>query len=335
MSERTAPRAHPVWLMRQAGRYLPEYRRIRQSVSSFWDLCMRPDLAAEITLQPLARFDLDYAIVFSDILVIARALGCEVDFAPEGLRLSAVRALKDVNSDKAVKAACYGPVYDALAMVRARLSPGKRLIGFAGGPWTLACYMTSGADTKDRQCAAKLWACEDPQGFQTFLRILADEVAAHLIRQLKAGADTVQIFDSLAGTLPDVFFDKVVLEPTQYIVRRVREAVADAQIIGFPRQASLAAYQRYAEFSGVDVVSLDTAVPMGWAARTLPGVTLQGNLDPVLLLAGSEALRAGVRDILTAAGDHPLIFNLGHGVLPETPVAHVEQLIALVKGKTA
>ncbi len=300
-------------------------------MDSFWELCQNPGLASEVSLQPLKRFDLDYAIVFSDILVIAKAFGCSVAFSSDGLRLSEIRALSDIHKDADARIACYAPVYETLAKIRAILAPEKRLIGFAGGPWTLACYMSSGANARDRQIAAKLWAYRKPQEFQKFLQLLAEEVAAHLIAQLQAGADTVQIFESLAGNLPDAFFDRFVLEPTQYIVRRIRDVVSDAQIIGFPRQASLKSYARFAERSGVDVVSLDTAVPMDWAVQAIPGCSLQGNLDPAALLAGGRALEDAVASILHQTDGHRLIFNLGHGVLPETPVAHVAKLIGLVK----
>ena len=318
----------PIWLMRQAGRYLPEYRQIRSLGESFWDLCLSPKLAAEVTLQPIRRFGFDAAIIFSDILVIPAALGIEVRFEEgEGPRLAPVSSAMALAYDEAV----LHPVYEALSLVRGVLASETALIGFAGAPWTLATYMAAGRGG-DEQKAAKLWGYRDPQGFSALLELLADCVASHLARQIEAGADAVQIFDSWASGLPEAMFERWVIEPTRRIVTKLRTIHPQALIIGFPRAASLVGYQRYAEMTGVDAISLDTAVPMVWAANGLKGA-LQGNLDPIALIAGGAALDEAVEGILAATREVPLVFNLGHGILPETPIAHVERLVRLVRGQ--
>jgi uroporphyrinogen decarboxylase len=322
----------PVWIMRQAGRYLPEYRALRAKAGSFWNLCMTPDWAAEATLQPIRRFGFDAAIIFSDILVVAAALGREVSFADgEGPRMEAVTSAKELSED--VDRRALEPVYEALRIARAKLDGGTALLGFAGAPWTLATYLAAGMGG-DEQKAAKLWAYRDPDGFGLLVDRLTDCIVVHLIGQLKAGADAVQIFDSWAQGLPDAFHARWVITPTKRIVETVRAAVPGAKIVGFPRASTLAGYERYARETGVDAVSLDTAAPMGWAAETLsPHVACQGNLDPIALIAGAGALRDGVTAILDSMRGKRLIFNLGHGILPETPPEHVEELIGLVRAR--
>jgi uroporphyrinogen decarboxylase len=316
--------------MRQAGRYLPEYRSLRASAGSFWTMCMTPDLACEITLQPVRRFDLDAAILFSDILVVPAALGVPVTFEDGiGPSLKPVFSVDALIRTKIAWTEMLAPVYEAIGLVRANVTPGTAVLGFAGAPWTLATYMAAGRGG-DEQRAAKLWGYRDPKGFEALLDVLVDCVAFHLMRQIEAGVDAVQIFDSWASGLPDVPFEKWVVEPTRKIVAKIRTTYPKARIIGFPRAATLEGYKRYAEATGVDVVSLDTAVPMSWAARSL-GTVLQGNLDPIALIAGGDELARAVDHILGSARDVPLIFNLGHGILPETPIEHVEQLIARVR----
>ncbi len=322
----------PVWLMRQAGRYLPEYRALRERAGSFWDMALNPDYAAEVTLQPIRRFGFDAAILFSDILTVPEALGQKVTFtAGEGPSLMPVSSAKGFDENTENWQRYFEPVYEALRRTRQGLPPGTALLGFAGAPWTLATYLAAGAGG-DEQKAAKLWAYRDPEGFGYLLDILGECVAYHLIRQLDAGADAVQIFDSWASGLPGALYETVVIKPTRAIVQKVRTARPDAHIIGFPRASTLAGYEQYAKVTGVDAMSLDTAAPMGWAAKSIgPLCAVQGNLDPIALIAGGAALDGAVDRILEAMDGTPFIFNLGHGILPETPIAHVEQLLKRIR----
>jgi uroporphyrinogen decarboxylase len=330
---RTIQSPPPVWLMRQAGRYLPEYRAARAKAGSFWKLCMDPEAAAEVTLQPLERFGLDAAILFSDILLVPYALGKHVSFEDgEGPRLEPMVATDELIADPAEWERKLSPAYRALELLCGKLSPTRDLIGFAGGPWTLASYMAEGKGSADQR-AAKLWGYRDPEGFARFLQRIADCVAYHLCGQVRAGANVVQIFDSWAGGLTEQAFRDWVIGPTKWIVDRVRKNCGDVRIIGFPRCATLAGYDLYALETGVDAVSLDTAVPVGWAVQNLGGrVVLQGNLDPVLLVAGGRAMLRDVDRLLAASEQAAFIVNLGHGVLPETPVEHVAELVARVRG---
>jgi uroporphyrinogen decarboxylase len=327
-------RVPPVWLMRQAGRYLPEYRALREKAGSFWGMALNPEFAAEVTLQPIRRFGFDAAILFSDILTVPEALGQKVTFtAGEGPSLTPVTSTDGFNEDRESWAAYFEPVYEALRRTRSGLDSegfaSTTLLGFAGAPWTLATYLAAGAGG-DEQKAAKLWAYRDPQGFGYLLDILSECVAFHLIRQLDAGADAVQIFDSWASGLPAPLFEQVVIAPTKKVVAAVRAARPGARIIGFPRAATLAGYQGYVAATGVDAVSLDTAMPMDWAAKNL-SCAIQGNLDPIALIAGGAALDRAVDHILQSAQGKAHIFNLGHGILPETPIAHVEQLLKRIR----
>jgi len=324
----------PVWLMRQAGRYLPEYRALRSKAGSFWAMCMDPGMAAEITLQPIKRFGMDAAILFSDILVIPYALGGEVRFE-EGIGplLTRYQDIGSVERDPGVWLARLAPVYETLRLLRAQLGGETALLGFAGAPWTLATYLAEGRGSSDQR-EAKLWGYRDPEGFGALLDLLADCVAMHLIHQLEAGADAVQIFDSWASGLAEQPFADWVIQPTKRVVDHVRAARPGAKIIGFPRATTLAGYERYAAETGVDAVSLDTAVPMGWAARTLGGkVGLQGNLDPLALLSGGDALARAADTILDAMRGTRFIFNLGHGVVPETPPENVAALVDRIRAR--
>jgi uroporphyrinogen decarboxylase len=313
-------------MMRQAGRYLPEYRELRAKAGSFWTMCLTPKLAAEVTLQPIRRFGFDAAILFSDILVIPAALGMTVTFEDgEGPRMAPIASTAGLRFDPA----WLTPVYEALQLVRGGLPSSTALLGFAGAPWTLATYMAAGRGG-DEQKAAKLWAYREPENFDALLDLLADCVAEHLARQIEAGADAVQIFDSWASGLPEAMFARWVVGPTKKIVAKLRTIHPKALVIGFPRAATLAGYELYARETGVNAMSLDTAAPMGWAAKTLKTV-IQGNLDPIALIAGGRALDESVDLILEATRDVPFVFNLGHGILPETPIAHVEALIARVR----
>ena len=322
----------PIWMMRQAGRYLPEYRALRANAGSFWTMCMTPELASEITLQSIRRFGFDAAIIYSDILVVPAALGVPVEFEDGvGPRLKPVFSTDTLVRNKVAWTEILAPAYETLRRVRAGLPPETALLGFAGAPWTLATYMAAGRGG-DEQRAAKLWGYRDPIGFDELHDAVGECVALHLIRQIEAGADAVQIFDSWASGLPDAQFARWVIEPTQKIVAKIRTIHPKARIIGFPRASTLQGYEDYANQTGVDAISLDTAVPMRWAAEKF-GIALQGNLDPIALIAGGDALAQAVDNILDATKEVPFIFNLGHGILPETPIEHVEQLIARVRGR--
>ena len=325
----------PWWLMRQAGRYLPEYQALRKQVGSFWSMCMTPELAVEVTLQPIRRFDFDAAILFSDILVIPYALGQPVRFEDgHGPILGAFKGVDGLVLDEAVWREKLAPVYAAMRQTKAGLSRGKALIGFAGAPWTLAAYMLEGGGSPDQR-AAKLFAYRNPDQFRKLLSVLADAIAWHLMRQLEAGADAVQIFDSWAGGLPEKEFADWVVAPTVRIAGVLREQFPQVRIIGFPRAATQQGYEAYVKGTGVDAVSIDTATSLGWAVSALgPYAALQGNLDPIALIAGGAALDRAVDGILQVTRATPFIFNLGHGVLPETPLAHVEQLIERVRSCT-
>ena len=325
-------RPAPIWLMRQAGRYLPEYQATRKQTGSFWTMCMTPDLAVEVTLQPIRRFDFDAAILFSDILVVPFALGQAVRFEDGvGPILDEFPGVKDLVSDETVWVGKLAPIYEAMRRTRAALAPDKTMIGFAGAPWTLAAYMLEGKGSSDQR-AAKLAAYRNPVEFTRLLEILADAVAWHLIQQFGAGADVVQIFDSWAGGLPAKEFADWVVAPNKRVVAAVRQTIPNAPIIGFPRAATYTGYEAYAAETGVNAVSVDTAVSMRWAVEALGSrVALQGNLDPIALIAGADALDRAVDGILSKTAGTPFIFNLGHGVLPETPLAHVAQLVARVR----
>jgi uroporphyrinogen decarboxylase len=324
----------PLWMMRQAGRYLPEYREVRAGAGGFLDLCFNPELAAEVTLQPIRRFGFDAAIIFSDILVIPYALGRSVRFeVGEGPRLDplddpqAIRAWTPrADMDR------LAPVYQALRLTRAQLPAETTLIGFCGAPWTVATYMVAGQGTPD-QAPARLLAYRDPGAFQIIIDALVETSIAYLLGQLAAGADVLQIFDTWAGVLPPRDFARWSIEPTRRIVDGVRARVPDARIIGFPRGAG-ASLPDYVAGTGVNAVSIDwTAQPQLIRERVQSQVTVQGNLDPLALLTGGEALDRAVDDVLENFGAGPLIFNLGHGILPPTPIAHVERMIARVRGR--
>jgi uroporphyrinogen decarboxylase len=323
----------PLWLMRQAGRYLPEYREVRSGVASFLDLCLTPKLAAEVTLQPLRRFPLDAAIVFSDILVVPYALGQPVTFVEgEGPRLEPVSdaaAIGGLDLNGAMET--LAPVYETVDRVVAELPASVPLIGFCGAPWTVATYMVEGAGSKD-QAAARRLAYREPETFQRLIDLLVDASAAYLLRQVEAGCRALQIFDSWAGSLPEDEFERWCIAPTRAIVDRVKAEAPAIPIIGFPRGSGPLA-ERYASKTAVDAIGCDTSLPVGWIRSALQTrLPVQGNLDPILLAAGGPALETRVNWILEVLAEGPFIFNLGHGILPDTPIEHVERLVALVKG---
>jgi uroporphyrinogen decarboxylase len=322
----------PIWLMRQAGRYLPEYRAVRSEVATFLDLCLDPERATEVTLQPIRRFGFDAAIVFSDILMAPYALGRSVRFVEgEGPRLDPIDrgGIEALDIDSAGER--LEPLFETVSRVRAALDPAKALIGFCGAPWTVATYMVAGRGTPD-QGPARMLAARDPELFQALIDRLIDVSVGSLEGQLRAGADAVQIFDSWAGVLNEESFRRWSIAPTAEIVRRLRAMVPGARIIGFPKGAGLR-LERYVRETGVDAVGIDWTVPLDYARERLQPITaVQGNLDPVVLVAGGAALDRAIDEILEGLGGGPFIFNLGHGILPETPIAHVEQLLRRVRG---
>jgi uroporphyrinogen decarboxylase len=323
----------PIWLMRQAGRYLPEYRAVREKAGDFLKLCFTPELAAEVTLQPVRRFGFDAAILFSDILVIPYALGQPVRYSVgEGPQLDAIKDRGGLARLKTeVDQGTLAPVYETIRLVRQSLTASVALLGFCGAPWTVASYMIAGQGTPD-QAPARLFAYEDPDGFAVLIDILVDASAGYLIRQLQAGAEAVQIFDTWAGVLPAKEFQRWCVEPTQRIVAKVRTVVPGAKIIGFPRGVG-AGLLRYVEQVPVDAVGLDWMVDLSFARDQIQWrMPVQGNLDPLVLVAGGAALDRAVDTVLEAFGGKPFIFNLGHGILPQTPIAHVERMLARVRG---
>lgn len=324
----------PIWLMRQAGRYLPEYRAVRAKAGSFLDLCYSPELAAEVTLQPIRRFGFDAAILFSDILVVPNALGQEVEFRDgEGPRLAPVRSAADLaRLDPKGTSAKFEKVFETVQRVRRGLPGHTALIGFCGAPWTVASYMVAGCGTPD-QADARLWAYRDPAGFGRLVDLLTDVSVSYLSGQVRTGADALQIFDSWAGNLPEDEFDRWVVRPTARMVAALREQYPQVPVIGFPRGAG-SKIRRYVAETGVHGLACDTALPLGEAARLLDGtgVALQGNLDPLLLVAGGAVMEARARSILAAMTGRPFVFNLGHGVVPETPPEHVARLVEIVRG---
>jgi uroporphyrinogen decarboxylase len=320
----------PVWIMRQAGRYLPEYRETRKQAGTFLDLCYSPELAAEVTLQPVRRFDLDAAILFSDILVVPDALGQKVSFVEgKGPALGPLPS-RLASVDPASVVEHLAPVLETVAAVRRELAPEKALIGFCGAPWTVATYMIAGHGTSD-QLAARRMALEDPDGLQALMDLLADVSARYLIAQLEAGADVVKLFDSWAGGLDEEGFQRWVIEPSRAVVRAVRAAVPTAKIIAFPKGAG-ARLGAYAERTGVDAVAVDWTLPMAKARELVPERTaLQGNLDPLRVTVGNKALDEGVDAILAAMAGRAHIFNLGHGITPDAPIENVARLVARVR----
>ena len=321
----------PLWLMRQAGRYLPEYRALRTAKAGFLDLVEDSAAAAEVTLQPIRRFGFDGAILFSDILVIPHALGQSLSFAEgEGPRLAP--PLADALLDDLTAAPQrLEPIYKTVRQVVAALPPEVTMLGFAGSPWTVATYMVAGRGSRQQE-EARLIAYRDPAAFATLIDAIAEATIAYLAGQAEAGVQAVQLFDSWAGSLAPAEFERWVIAPTAAIVAALKARRPELAVIGFAKGAGgkLAAYARE---TGIDAAALDETVDPTWADRVLPAdMPVQGNLDPLALLAGGESLDAAVRRILTAFAGRPHVFNLGHGIVPETPIAHVERLVRLVRG---
>ena len=322
----------PIWLMRQAGRYLPEYRELRTQAGSFLDLCYNPALASEVTLQPIRRFGFDAAILFSDILVIPHALGQKVWFAEgEGPKLEPITDEAGLSAiDAALDLERLAPVFETLERVRGALPRETALIGFCGAPWTVASYMIAGKGTPD-QAPARLLAYRDPDFLDRLIDLLVRSSITYLNRQIDAGAQVVQIFESFASALPPALIEKLSFAPMRRIVEGVRARHPQAKIILFARGAG-PQLAGLATTGGAEGIGLDWSIDPDWAARTLDAeVTLQGNLDPLALIAGGAALEHGVAAILKAMAGRAHIFNLGHGIQPQTPIAHVERLVQLVR----
>ena len=328
--ERLSP--PPVWMMRQAGRYLPEYRRLREEKGSFLDLVYDSDAAAEITLQPLKRFpELDAAIIFSDILIVPFAIGQNLSFvAGEGPRLTPPLISAKLDELTAYPARLE-PIYETVRKVKARLGPDKTLLGFAGSPWTVATYMVAGQGSRE-QAEARRLAYADPAVFSELIGRIEVMTLDYLCGQIEAGAEAVQLFDSWAGSLSPGQFERWVIAPTARLVASLKARHPAVPVIGFPKGAG-GKLRAYASETAVTAVGLDETVDPIWATEELPrDLPVQGNLDPLALIAGGTALKDAVQRILDAFAGRPHIFNLGHGILQDTPITHVEQLLSLVKG---
>ena len=323
----------PIWIMRQAGRYLPEYREIRSNVKNFLELCYTPKLASEVTLQPITRFNLDAAIIFSDILVIPDALGVKVEFVKnEGPKLGKfeLKNLKIENIENHLS-----PVFEALELTKSKLGKDKALIGFSGSPWTLACYMIEGGGSKNFELTREK-AIGDEKFFAELIEILTQSIIKYLSAQIKAGADVVKLFDSWAGVLPPQQLRKWVIEPTKKIVSEIKKLHPQTPIICFPRGIGMN-YEEFARSVAPHGLALDQNIDKNWAKKNLQeniGQVVQGNLDNFLLAFGSKKeIEKEVLEILKIFGDQPFIFNLGHGILPETPIENVEFILKLIRNQ--
>lgn len=324
----------PVWMMRQAGRYLPEYRATRARAGSFLDLCYNPELATEVTLQPIRRYGFDAAILFADILLVPQALGAELTFTEgEGPRLSTVTTPQDVARLKPVEDIhdTLAPIYETVARVADALPPETTLIGFAGAPWTVATYMIAGRGTPD-QAPSRSLMYGDPATFEALLDRITEATIAYLLRQIEAGAEVVKLFDSWAGALPGPQFERYAIAPAKRIVDAIGAAHPAVAVIGFPRGAG-GNYARYVAATGVEAVALDTSIDPGYAAREIqPHACVQGNLDPLLLVLGGEALIRETRACVAAFAGGPHVFNLGHGITPDADPANVDVMLKAIRG---
>jgi uroporphyrinogen decarboxylase len=325
----------PIWLMRQAGRYLPEYLETRAKAGSFLDLCYNPQLATEVTLQPIRRYGFDASILFSDILVVPHALGQELSFAENHGPV-----LGDCPNPLTFKESAFhvnlSPVYETVSLIKENLQKEgfakTTLIGFSGAPWTLACYMIDRKGSKDF-AQTRIMALTQPEKFSALIDILVEAISVYLIKQIEHGADAIQIFDSWAGVLPADQFRKWVIEPTTRIIKTIKSRYPAIPIIGFPKGAGLL-YPDYAKTTSVTAIGIDTQMPVEWVRDTLqPLLPVQGNLDPFTLVAGGQALDKAIDDILSTWNGKPYVFNLGHGIDKSTPPAHVQQLVDRVRGK--
>ncbi|MEQ8558023.1 MAG: uroporphyrinogen decarboxylase [Henriciella sp.] len=326
----------PIWMMRQAGRHLPEYMELRSTAKNFLDFCYTPSLATEATLQPIQRYNMDGAILFADILLVLDALGQGVRFekgvGPIVEPVSPGGRLNKVPVQTAKER--LSPVYETVSRVKEKLDPSKTLIGFAGAPWTVALYAIEGRGGTDKN-TARLWAHENPAGLDLLLDDLVEVTAHYMAAQVEAGADALMMFESWAEGLADDVFEQIVIEPNRKLVVRLRELGVTVPIIGFPRGAATM-LPAYTDVTGVSAVGLDTAVSPAFVNRELPDhFPVQGHLDPLLLMAGGDKMERRVIELIDAYRDRPHIFNLGHGVLPTTPIKHVERVVELVRAQAA
>jgi len=318
----------PMWMMRQAGRYLPEYREVRKQAGDFLNLCYTPNLASEVTLQPLRRYDLDAAIIFSDILVIPHALGQKIWFEEgEGPKLEPITKAMDLSPQDFLN--FLEPVFEAVNLTRAALPTDKSLIGFAGAPWTLVCYMINGQGSRDYQ-NVRVFARENPQEFQNLLNVLVEAISIYLIKKIEAGANAIQIFDSWAGVLSCEEFQDYSITPTAKIIAKVKQTYPNVPIIGFPRGVGFN-YQSYIDQTGIDAVSCDQGVPLAQMKKFQNQVCVQGNLDNLLLLKGGQEMVSQAEIICAELSDKPFVFNLGHGVIKDTNPDDVALLVDTVK----
>lgn len=324
------PAVPPLWLMRQAGRYLPEYRALRADKGGFLELVYDSAAAAEVTLQPLHRFGFDGAILFSDILIVPYAMGQDLWFeAGEGPRLAPILAETELSALTADYSR-FDAVYETVRQVKAALDPSVTFLGFAGSPWTVATYMVAGQGSKDHGLARRM-AYQQPERFAALIDAIIDATVIYLCGQINAGVEAVQLFDSWAGSLSPLQFQRWVIEPNKRIVAQLKALHPDIPVIGFPKGAG-AKLADYAAQTGVDAVGVDETIDPYWANAALPaGMPVQGNLDPLALIAGGRAVEDAVDRIRAAFADRPHIMNLGHGILPDTPIAHVEALISYVR----
>ena len=322
----------PFWFMRQAGRYLPEYRQVRSGFSNFLEFCYTPKAACEVTLQPIRRFDMDAAILFCDILVIPDALGQDVAFQKgEGPVLKPIESSSDITKLKLDKVMDHlSPVMESVDLIRSSLDDSKALIGFAGSPWTVACYMVEGKGSKEF-ALTRQFAYEHREAFSQLMDLLVEATSQYLKAQIKAGANAVQLFDSWSGLIPEQEFEAWVINPTKRIVDAIKQDYPDIPVIGFAKSAG-ANLIRYKNETGVDALGIDTAVPLVWAKENLAGKTLQGNLDPLALFAPKETVIEATNHILESWKEIPFVFNLGHGFLPQTPIENVESVCETIKG---
>lgn len=323
----------PVWLMRQAGRYLPEYRQTRAKAGTFLDLCYSPELAEEVTLQPIRRYGFDAAILFADILLVPHALGQKLDFVQgEGPRLEPITDLAGLGRLKPVDEIdeTLEPVYETVRRLSKSLPSETTLIGFAGAPWTVATYIIAGRGTPD-QAPARMWMYRDPKGFAALIDLVTDATIHYLSRQIEAGAEVVKLFDSWAGSLAPEMFARYSIAPIRRIADALKAKHGDIPVIGFPRGVG-GSYVRFAAEGGTDAVALDSAVSLDWARKAMPGIPLQGNLDPLLMVVGGDPLTETAKRMVGSMAGHPYIFNLGHGITPDANPAHVDQLLRAIRG---
>jgi uroporphyrinogen decarboxylase len=330
LMEKQAPLTRPpIWLMRQAGRYLPEYLEVRKSLNSFLDLCYNPKMAAKVTMQPIERFDFDAAIIFSDILVVLDILGLKVDFqeniGPIVEKITSAESLKiDKNLDKSLK------VCEAIGEVKNLLPKNKPLIGFVGGPWTVINYIFADHSKKEKFEPLQRVIFENPDQIDEILKIVTEQTIIHLNNQIKAGVDAIQIFESWSGLLPEIEFSKYVIEPTKYIIENIKANYPDIPIIGFPKGAGYL-YDQYINSLKIDIIGVDQFIPLGIMKQWQNKLVVQGNLNPLVLFASKDKIRAEVERIKDNLSAGPYIFNLGHGILPKTPIENVEYMIKIIR----